>query len=110
MALGADRRGGLSERLVAGGDVARCDRLGIGVAGGMLGTRALEGMLHGVTKTDSLSFAAPPRWALAVVGLVAACLPAKRAARIDPASALRSDSFGGPAKAGPYDFLKTGVP
>ena len=89
MALGADRRAVVG-RLVAGGMLPVVIGLGIGVAGGMLGTRALEGMLHGVTKTDPLSFAAAAV-ALAVVGLVAACLPAQRAARIDPASALRSD-------------------
>jgi predicted permease len=61
---------------------------GIGIAA--VGTRVVESMLFGVAPAD------PVTWAAAVGGmllaaLIAAALPAWRAARIDPAVALRQD-------------------
>ena len=53
-------------------------------------TEALRGLLFGITPTDPASFAA----AAAILGVVAfaACyLPAARASRLDPVSALRED-------------------
>ncbi|HEY2738836.1 MAG TPA: FtsX-like permease family protein, partial [Thermoanaerobaculia bacterium] len=62
--------------------------LGLGVA--LAVTRLMASLLFGVTALDALSFAAAP---LALLGVAAAaCLiPARRAAAVDPAEALRSE-------------------
>jgi len=62
--------------------------LGLGVALGV--TRLMASLLFGVTPLDAVSFAAAP---LAMLGVAAAaCLiPARRAAAVDPAEALRSE-------------------
>ena len=51
-------------------------------------SKLLTSMLFGLTDTDALTYAIAA-FALALITLLAAALPAYRAARIDPASALR---------------------
>jgi predicted permease len=67
---------------------------GIGMLAGMFGafgfTQMLSSLLYGVTPTDPVTFAAAPAILLGVAAL-ACWLPARRAARIDPALALRQD-------------------
>lgn len=66
--------------------------LGLG-AGALLAwgsTRVLESTVHGVTPTDPWSFAAAALLLLAVA-VTAAALPARRAAAVDPAEALREE-------------------
>ncbi|MDP2481277.1 MAG: ABC transporter permease [Candidatus Palauibacterales bacterium] len=61
-----------------------------GIAGGLLFARALRGTLHGVPTEDPITFAT----AVVVLGtcaLLAALRPAVRAARMDPARALREE-------------------
>ena len=53
-------------------------------------TRVLQAFLFGVTATDPLVFASVTALLL-VVGLLAAWLPARRASRIDPWAALRTE-------------------
>jgi predicted permease len=62
--------------------------ISIGLFGAWMLTRALSGLLYGVTATDPLTFLAVP---VLVVGLsaVACSLPALRATRVDPVTALR---------------------
>jgi putative ABC transport system permease protein len=89
MALGAQP--GDVVRIVVG-EGARVAAIGIviGVAGAFALTRVLSAMLYGVSTTDTLTFAA----AAAVVGLVAlgaTYVPARRAARVDPKTALVAD-------------------
>ena len=62
--------------------------ISIGLFGAWMLTRALGGLLYGVTATDPVTFFAVP---VLVVGLsaVACSLPALRAARVDPVTALR---------------------
>jgi predicted permease len=62
--------------------------LGIGVA--IAGTRLMQRFLYGVSPTDPISLMAAPL-ALLVVGLAANWLPARRAATVDPVSALRAE-------------------
>jgi predicted permease len=64
--------------------------LGIGLAGAVAATRVLSSALHGVTAHDPATFA---QAALTLVGVavLATLLPARRAARIDPAISLRSE-------------------
>lgn len=60
----------------------------IGLAGAALITRYLEGMLFGLAPLDPATFAVVPV-AFAATALVSAWLPARRATRINPLSALR---------------------
>jgi ABC-type antimicrobial peptide transport system permease subunit len=62
--------------------------LGIAVALGL--TRVMSSLLFGVAPTDPITFIAVSL-ALATVALLATYLPARRASRIDPIVALRSD-------------------
>jgi predicted permease len=87
MALGATRRDVL--RLV----MTHALRIvGVGLVVGLIGaagvTRVLQTFLFGVTATDPIVFTVVTLLLLAV-GLTAAWLPARRAARIDPWTALR---------------------
>jgi predicted permease len=62
----------------------------VGLASALLLTRLLEGMLYGVSATDVATFAILPP-VLAVIALMAAYLPARRALRVSPVVAMRSD-------------------
>jgi predicted lysophospholipase L1 biosynthesis ABC-type transport system permease subunit len=62
----------------------------LGVVGALLLTRFLDGMLFGVEPTDPGTFLLLSGAVLAVA-VAAALLPALRAARLDPATALRRD-------------------
>ena len=89
MALGATRAN------VAGLIVGEGMRIvAIGVAAGLLGavalTRLMAAMLYGVRATDPLTYVGVAVL-LAVVALVASYVPARRATRIDPLVAMRSD-------------------
>jgi ABC-type antimicrobial peptide transport system permease subunit len=62
--------------------------IGLGVA--MLSTKVIAKFLFQTTPTDPATFAAVSI-VLGVAGVLAAWLPARRAARVDPISALRSE-------------------
>ena len=61
----------------------------IGVGGAMLSTRVIESFLFDTAPTDPVTLAAVAV-TLAAAGSLAALVPARRAARVDPASSLRS--------------------
>lgn len=90
MALGAGRA--RVAGLVVGEALASA---GVGVVSGVLVaaalTRFLGSQLYGISPLDPLTFVAVPVALLAVAGL-AAYLPARRAARIDPLETLRLDA------------------
>ena len=64
--------------------------IAIGLAGAALATRAVSGMLFGVGPFDLASFAGISALLLAVAA-IACALPAWRALRVDPLTALRQD-------------------
>ena len=61
-----------------------------GIAGALLLTRLMTGMLYGVGATDGLTFAVTSALLLGVA-VFASYVPARRATRIDPLTALRAD-------------------
>jgi putative ABC transport system permease protein len=62
--------------------------LGAAAAAGV--TRLLESLLYDVRPTDPLTFALTAALLIAI-GLVACSLPARRATRVDPMTALRCE-------------------
>jgi macrolide transport system ATP-binding/permease protein len=78
-------------RLVVGNG-ARLTLLGVVIGLGLaaLGTRLLSGMLYGVNALDPLTFAGVTAL-LSFVAFLACYLPARRATRVDPMTALRQD-------------------
>jgi len=89
IALGADNRS--VERLVVGAGL-RLTAIGLilGVGGALASTRLLSGLLFGVSPADPASFVAIALL-VAAVALMASWLPARRAVRIDPITALRAE-------------------
>jgi putative ABC transport system permease protein len=64
--------------------------LGVGLVGARAATRVLQASLFEVSPTDPLTYGAVAVVLLAI-GLVAICVPARRAARTDPSVALRAE-------------------
>lgn len=89
VALGAQPRDVM--RLVLGQSLAvTLVGVVVGIGGALAVTRLLASLLFGITSTDLLTFAGVP-CLLAGVALVASYLPARRATRVDPVVALRSE-------------------
>lgn len=99
----AQRTGEMGIRLALGADAADILRLvvgqgmrpvGLGLAGGLAASlllaRVLSAMLVGVSPRDALTYAGVTL-SLGLVALVACWLPARRAARVDPITAMRNE-------------------
>ncbi len=87
MALGAQPRQ-VSVAILREGLSLVVSGLAVGIAGSWIVMRALKSLLYGVTATDAWVLAASTL-VLVVVGTIACYLPARRAAGIDPMTALR---------------------
>ena len=89
MALGADR--GAVMRLVVGeGLWLATIGIAVGLAGALLLTRLLETLLYEVSPTDPAVLAATAVGVL-IVAVAASLVPAARAVRVDPMTALRAE-------------------
>jgi putative ABC transport system permease protein len=89
MAVGA-QRGDVLKLILKGGLRLIIFGVTIGLLGSLALTRVLQSLLFGVTARDPLVFAGIAALIVAV-GAVACLIPAIRATRIDPISALRAD-------------------
>jgi putative ABC transport system permease protein len=87
LALGADASNVV--RLVVGQGLQPIALgIGLGLGGSVLISRSLGGLLFHVSAADPLAFTVAPLL-IAAAAVVAAWLPARRACRVDPATALR---------------------
>jgi predicted permease len=89
IALGAQPRDILRLVVGQGMRIALCG-IGAGWLAAFVLTRVLTGLLYGVTPTDPMTFIAAPLLLL-LVALLACYLPARRATRVDPLTALRQE-------------------
>ena len=89
MALGAQRRDVL--RMIVGqGLKLTLAGVVVGLAGAFVFTRAVSSLLFGVGATDPVVFILMPL-VLTLVALLASLIPARRATKVDPLVALRSE-------------------
>ena len=89
MSLGADA--GKVQRMILGeGGALLALGLGLGIAGALLSSGVISRLLYGVAPHDPVTFAAVAV-TMAAIGVAACWIPAQRAARIDPAIAMRSE-------------------
>jgi len=87
IALGAQRTDVL-ELVLRQGALLTAIGVGVGIAGSLLLTRLLKGLVFGISTTDPLAFGGVVLL-LALVALVASWVPARRATRVDPMNVLR---------------------
>ena len=88
LALGSERRRIVVLVLREGFGVAAIG-LGFGLLAGWFAVTLLRGLIFGVAARDPVTFALVPA-VLALVAFLAVALPARRAASVAPAEALRS--------------------
>ncbi len=88
-ALGATRSN-LVRLVIREGLLVTIAGLALGLGAAALLTRLMSGLLFGVQPIDAPSFIGAPL-VLLMVALLACLLPARRAARVDPAEALRTE-------------------
>jgi predicted lysophospholipase L1 biosynthesis ABC-type transport system permease subunit len=89
MALGASMRGLQAQIMLQTLRLAAIG-LGIGIVASWVLGRAMSGLLFGVTPNDPLTFGGMLA-ALTAVAALAGYVPARRASRVDPTTALRAD-------------------
>lgn len=89
IALGANR-GNVLKLVIGQGLSLVAARIGIGIVLAFAATRALAGLLFGVSSTDPWTFLGAAVF-LAGVGIMATYFPARRASNVEPVMALRHE-------------------
>ena len=89
MSLGADATR-VIRMVLADGGILLASGIGLGVAGSLIVSRFLRGLLFGVPAQDPVTFGSVALL-MAAVGLAACAVPALRAARVDPLEAMRAE-------------------
>ena len=89
MALGAQRRD-IFQLVLGQGALLLAAGLAIGLVASFICTRLFSSLLFGVSATDPLTFMITPTL-LSLAALIACYVPARRACKVDPLVALRSD-------------------
>ena len=89
MSLGADATR-VIRMVLADGGILLASGIGLGVAGSLIVSRFLRGLLFGVPAQDPITFGTVALL-MAAVGLAACAVPAIRAARVDPLIAMRHE-------------------
>jgi putative ABC transport system permease protein len=89
MSLGADAAN-VVRMVLADGGILLASGIGLGVAGSLIVSRFLRGLLFGVPAQDPITFGTVA-FLMAAVGLAACAVPAMRAARVDPLEAMRAE-------------------
>jgi len=89
VALGAEP-GELVRMIVGQGTLIALSGAAVGLGGSLLLTRLMAGLLYGVAPRDPATLGGVCGLLIGVAAL-ASYLPARRAARVDPLTALRSD-------------------
>ena len=87
MSLGADS-GRVQRMVLMEGGVLLGIGLALGVIGSLLATRLIQGLLFGVTPNDPVTILLVAV-AMVAIGVAACWVPARRAAKVDPAVAMR---------------------
>jgi predicted permease len=88
-ALGA-RRWDLHRLVLSRAGVLTAVGIALGMVAALMAESIFQGLVYGISTTDPLSFAAAAAL-VAGVALAASLLPARRAARVDPLIALKTD-------------------
>ena len=88
MSLGADRAR-VQRMILREGGVLLATGLALGVLGSFFTARTIRGLLFGVTPNDPVTLVGVAVM-MAAIGIAACWIPAMRAARIDPAIAMRA--------------------
>jgi putative ABC transport system permease protein len=89
MALGADRAA-VMRLVVRQGVVLTATGVALGLAAAAVGAQLIRSLLFGVSALDPVAFAGAALL-FAVVSLAASYIPARRAMRVDPMTALRAE-------------------
>jgi predicted permease len=89
LALGAER-GNILKMVLRRGLGLAAAGVGLGVAGALIVSHLMAGLLYGVAPTDLPTFAGVTL-VLTTVALAASCIPALRAMRLDPITSLHSE-------------------